>query len=137
MKEADSSREIALYVKAAREALAAAQVNLDAGFYRVAAGRMYYAAFYSVTALLKTKGLSFSKHTAVLSAFRRYFIKTGVFRTAYSNLYKRLFDLRQASDYDVLTAVDEDEVKKRFAETVAFVDEIETWLRQHNFLPKS
>ena len=137
MNDTDLSREITLYVKAAREALAAAQVNLEAGFHRTAAGRMYYAAFYSVTALLKTRGLSFSKHTAVLSAFRRHFIKTGVFRTEYSDLYKRLFDLRHTSDYDILTTVDAGEVEKRFHETTAFVDEVASWLRQHNFLPTS
>ncbi len=137
MQETDLPHEIVLYLNAAREALAAARTTLDAGFYRTAAGRMYYAAFYSVTALLKTKGLSFSKHTAVLSAFRRYFIKTGVFRTAYSDLYKRLFDLRHTSDYDILTMVDAGEVKKHLHETTVFVDEVESWLRQHNFLPTS
>jgi uncharacterized protein (UPF0332 family) len=75
----DDPNELNLYLEAAHESLAAAKFNLDNDFYSVAANRIYYAAFYAATALLKTKSLSFSKHSAVLSAFRQQFIKTGEF----------------------------------------------------------
>lgn len=68
--ELDDLNEIKLYLEAAHESLAAAKLNLENDFYSVAANQIYYAVFYAATALLKTKSLSFSKHSAVLSAFR-------------------------------------------------------------------
>ncbi|MGC1376673.1 MAG: HEPN domain-containing protein [Anaerolineales bacterium] len=135
--EANALHEIQLYVAAAHEALAAAKYTLENDFYSTSASRMYYAVFYISTALLKTKGLSFSKHTAVLSAFRQHFIKTGEFPTEFSNLYKLLFDARQAGDYEMLTAFEPNELRERLQKSREFVAEIESWLRKHQFLPKS
>ena len=87
-------QEIKLYLDAAREALASAALNLDNDFLSTAASRTYYAVFYAASALLKAKGLSFSKHTAVLSAFRQHFIKTGIFPITRSDFYKIAFDTR-------------------------------------------
>ena len=133
-EQADALYEIKLYIEAAHESLAAAKFNLESDFYSTAASRMYYAVFYATTALLKTRSLSFSKHTAVLSAFRQHFIKTGEFPVEFSDIYKLLFDARQAGDYEMMTKFDPDLLRKRLRDAQGFVDEIETWLRQHNFL---
>ncbi len=126
--------EIKLYLEAAHESLAAAKLNLDNDFYSVAANRIYYAAFYAATALLKTKSLSFSKHSAVLSAFRQQFIKTGEFSPEMGDFFRDAFDMRQAGDYEMLTRFEPDDLKSRLTNARQFVDEVEKWLRKHNFL---
>lgn len=53
----------------AERSLAAAEHLLLEGFPEFAAGRSYYAMFYATEALLLSRDLSFSKHSAVITAF--------------------------------------------------------------------
>jgi uncharacterized protein (UPF0332 family) len=133
--KSDDLNEIKLYLEAAYESLAAARLNLENDFYSVAANRIYYAAFYAATALLKTRSLSFSKHSAVLSAFRQQFIKTSEFSAELGAFFREAFDMRQAGDYEMLTRFEPDDLRAQLTKAHQFVSEIETWLRQHNFLP--
>ena len=61
----------------AEESLASAHREIEAGSYAFAVNRVYYAAFYGVSAALLDRHLSFSKHSGVRAVFHREFIKTG------------------------------------------------------------
>ena len=61
----------------ATSSLEAARVLLENGFPEFAASRAYYAMFYIAEAFLEGEGLSFSKHSAVISAFGQQFARTG------------------------------------------------------------
>ncbi len=126
--------EIKLYIEAAREELRSAKLNLENDFYSTCASRTYYAVFYAATALLKAKDLSFSKHSAVLGAFRQHFVKTGEFSTEMSDFYKIAFDTRQIGDYERQTRFEPEVLRNNLDRALAFVEEAETWLRRHNFL---
>ena len=80
--------------------LAVANENLASSHYSSACNRAYYAIFYAASALLFTKGFSYSKHSAVISAFRQHFIKTGEFETKWSKAYEFIMSSRQLGDYD-------------------------------------
>ena len=97
----------------AREALAAAELALKAGFLHTAVNRAYYAAFYAVTALLLTRDLQFKKHSGVRAAFHREFVRTGLVSKEIGALYDELFEERQHSDYLVLVELERDEVRER------------------------
>jgi uncharacterized protein (UPF0332 family) len=60
--------EVVLYVDHAQQMLQVAEHNLADGFYASAINRAYYAIFYAANALLATKGLSRSKHSAVITS---------------------------------------------------------------------
>jgi len=62
----------------AEESLASARREFDAGAYPFAVNRLYYAAFYGVSAALLERELSFKKHSGVRATFHREFIKTGL-----------------------------------------------------------
>ncbi|MEW6288064.1 MAG: HEPN domain-containing protein [Chloroflexota bacterium] len=130
----DALHEIKLYLDAAREELRSAKLNLENDFYSACASRTYYAVFYAATALLKTKQLSFSKHSAVLSAFRQHFVKTGEFSADVSDFYKIAFETRQIGDYERQTRFEPDVLRKNLERAREFVEEVELWLRRHNFL---
>ncbi len=49
------------------------------GDYDFGSSRAYYAAFYAMEAILLTKNLSFSKHSAVIGSFNQPFFKTSNF----------------------------------------------------------
>ena len=134
-EQPDALHEIRLYVDAAHEDLQSARLNLENDFYSACASRTYYAVFYAATALLKTRGLSFSKHTAVLSAFRQHFVKTGEFSVDVSDFYKVAFETRQAGDYEKMTQFEPNILRQNLKDAQEFVSEVETWLQRHNFLP--
>jgi uncharacterized protein len=58
----------------ARESLASAQRECAAGAFTFAVNRLYYAAFYGVSAALLERQRAFKKHTGVRAAFHREFI---------------------------------------------------------------
>lgn len=123
--------DISLYLDRARRDLEAAQSNLDQGFYAVAVTRAYYAMFYAASALLASKGITRSKHSAVLAAFRERFAKTGLIGADYAKAFGHAFDARLDSDYDITFAADEALARevlldaRRFVERVArYLDEV-------------
>jgi uncharacterized protein (UPF0332 family) len=64
--------------------------------------RAYYAAFYYVTAVLYTKGLSYKRHGAAIAAFNKEFVRPGVFPAGDYAAVKSAFDLRHEADYRLI-----------------------------------
>ncbi len=124
---------IQLYVDAAREALAGAQYNLDGGYWAIAASRAYYACLYAISALLLTKDISRSKHSAALAAFRQHFVKQGLIETKYSDSVGRAFETRQVADYDMVGSVDDLEARARLDDARRFVERVEQYLAQEGY----
>lgn len=62
----------------AKASLKAAKMLDNEGFYDFAASRAYYTMFYVAEAFLLDKGMAFSKHAGVHSAFGKHFVKTGL-----------------------------------------------------------
>ncbi len=76
-----------LYMKNAQEMLDVAEELFRNNHYNSACNRAYYGIFYAASALLYSKGKSYGKHSAVLAAFRQYFIKTGELDKKWSDDY--------------------------------------------------
>lgn len=134
-KSVDNQREeVSRYIENAHEMLEAAHVMLDKNFYTSAINRSYYAIFYAANALLATKGVSQGKHTRVISAFRQYFIKTGIFPAEYSQIYGRAMEDRHESDYDIGAEIIREDADENLVGAEQFVQEIEQWLKKQNWL---
>lgn len=63
----------------AREALDTAVLVCDAGDYRTAANRSYYAIYHAVRALATMDHVEMRKHSGYISEFRKRYTKTGIF----------------------------------------------------------
>jgi len=72
------SPEIQQLLNYADESHSAAKVLMDRGFTGFAAAQSYYTMFYLTEALLLSKGLHYSSHSAVIAAFGKEFAKTGL-----------------------------------------------------------
>ena len=70
------SQEIQVLLDRADESHQAARVLLDKGFSNFSAAQSYYTMFYLAEALLYSKGLEFSSHSAVIASFGKEFAKT-------------------------------------------------------------
>ena len=60
----------------AGDCLHTARVNRDISDYRAAANRSYYAIFHSIRAVLALEDVDMSKHSGVMSEFRKRYLKT-------------------------------------------------------------
>lgn len=96
--------------------------------YKSAANRTYYAVFYSIRAVLALDGVDYKKHSAVISHFRKEYIKTNIFDTSFSEIISELFEIRTDSDYDDFFILSKSEVIRQIENSEHFVDVINRYL---------
>jgi len=118
----------------AQEMLEVAQENLNNGHTNLACNRAYYGIFYAASALLFSKGKTYGKHSAVLAAFRQYFIKTGEFDKKYSDDYEFIMDSRHTADYDLFDTVDRDDAVAVLEKAQGLIEEARKWLQKQDLL---
>jgi uncharacterized protein (UPF0332 family) len=105
----------------------AANLLLGDGYYDFAASRAYYAMFYAVEALMLDRDLSFSKHSAVIAAFGKKFVKTGIFDSRFHRSLLNAFDLRNAGDYGSNDTVS----KKKANQSITDAGELLAEIKRH------
>lgn len=108
----------------AQKSLASARREVEAGAFAFAMNRVYYAAFYAVSAALFERRLSFKKHSGVRATFHRELIKTGLLDVAWGRFYDRLFEDRQEGDYIALVDFDREYVENQIDRFRAFHDQL-------------
>jgi len=114
----------------ARECLDDAKLLLENKRLHSAVNRIYYALFYQVSALLLTRGLSFSRHSGVLAAFNKEFVKTGEIDKELGKFYNRMFEHRRAGDYGELVEFEEEDVRKWLKTAEEFLNAIEKLMKE-------
>jgi len=112
---------VKLWLEKAADALASARLELAQGHPGFAVNRLYYSCLYAVTALLLTSGKQFARHSAVMSAFNRAYVKTGQVNVAWSRFYQKLFADRQESDYLPTATFMPADVAQRLEQAESFV----------------
>jgi uncharacterized protein (UPF0332 family) len=111
-----------------------ARENLNNNHNNSACNRAYYGIFYAASALLYSKGKTYGKHSAVLAAFRQYFIKTGEFDKKFSDDYEFIMDSRHTADYDLFDTVDREDTVIVLAKAQEFIEEARKWLQKQDLL---
>lgn len=123
MNEGEAQKTlIGLWLEKADEALASAELELNAGHANFAVNRLYYACFYAVTALLLRDGKQFARHSAVKSEFARNYIKPGRVDVKWNKVYQKLFDDRQEGDYIPTVAFEASDVSASLQQAREFID---------------
>ena len=105
----------------ADENVAAARLLLENGFPAIAASRAYYAMFTAAEAILLSKDLSFSKHSAVISAFGQHFAKTGLVPVHLHRAILTAQEDRQAADYGGDRQITRDDAERHIGNAEEFV----------------
>lgn len=100
---------VAYRLEKARETMLQVRGVLPLRYWEIIANRLYYAAFYAVSALLISEGIETRGHNGVIQMFGLHFIKPGRVPQDDGKLYSRLFSLRLKGDYsDNYNLVEED-----------------------------
>lgn len=84
----------------AKEFLSAAKIMLENNCCKDSINRSYYAIFTTIRALLAENEIDFKKHSAVISYFRQYYIKTEIFNIKFSKYVGVAFEIRNNCDYE-------------------------------------
>jgi uncharacterized protein (UPF0332 family) len=87
-----------------------AKLLLADGDSDTAVSRAYFAMFYVAESLLLSKGLAYSKHSAVIAAFGREFAKAGVIPPEFHAHLRAASEARNISDYQVASNLTDEEV---------------------------
>ncbi len=129
MRDEDIQALIDYRLQRATETLAEARLMQSARHWNTCANRLYYAAFYAVSALLVKDGHTASKHSGVKALFNRHYVKSGIVEKDKGRLYNRLFDLRQEGDYIDFVTLDAETVEPLVEETSGFIETIRSLLQ--------
>ena len=122
MKQEQARAEVVRYwTDKAHEALKAARSEQEAGRFVFAVNRAYYACFYSVSAVLVTRGEKFSKHSGVRAAVHRSLVKTGEIESSWGRFYDLVFNARQRGDYQELVEFSSEETEELILQSEQFV----------------
>lgn len=114
----------------AEESLEEATLLYNAGYFNTAVNRLYYACFYSVSALLISEGISSAKHSGIRSLFNQYWVKNGRISTEVGKFYKQIFEYRQKGDYSDFVSFDKDQIEALIEESKIFVNIVKSKLPQ-------
>lgn len=90
---------VAYRLDKANKTLDDAKKVIELELWATAANRLYYAAYYAVSALLLVNGLNAKTHDGIIRLFNMHYIKTEKIDMELGRQYNRLFTMRITGDY--------------------------------------
>jgi len=125
----EKRREVAIYrLDRAKATLDDARLLAQSHRWNSAINRLYYAAFYAITALLTWENLKAATHKGVKQLFSAHFIQTGKLPMELGKAFSQLFTWRQKGDYDDLFDFNEEKVAPYFEPVEQPIKEVEEYL---------
>lgn len=122
--------EVWAFLRKARESIDAAKDLIARGSSGFAASRAYYAMFYCAQALLLSRQKSYSRHSAVIAAFGREFVKPGLMDAKFHRYIREAFDARQVADYEPIREISKQTAERTVARAEEFLQASETFPRK-------
>lgn len=127
-KPSDKNTLINYWLDKSKRSIDAAEKEISFGNLDFSANRIYYAAFYAVSAGLISKGLLFKKHSAVRSAFHREFIKKNIIPKEFGLLYDSVLQDREDADYISFISIDENILKQEIKKVKELIKLMEDYV---------
>jgi len=125
-----SNKELIEYrIKRAKESYLDAELLAKEKRWNSTINRLYYSAFYIVSALLLSEDIKPTTHNGTKSNFSEYFIKTGIISRELGKAYSQLFTWRHKGDYADLFDFEEEKVVPYFEPVKELIETIERILK--------
>ncbi len=119
-------------IRKAERSLNVARDLFDDKNFDFSISRAYYSMFYCTEALLFTMDMSFSKHSAVISAFGREFVKRGIFPAEFHSYLSDAFEKRIKSDYEVAVFPSKKECGDILDNAESFLKQTKKYIKEFN-----
>ncbi|NBC58424.1 MAG: HEPN domain-containing protein [Bacteroidetes bacterium] len=97
-------------IERAKETFDDARILIENKKWNSSINRLYYSAYYAISAMLLYSDLNPTTHNGAKSNFSEHFVKTGKIDAQYGKIYSQLFTWRQKGDYDDFFDFDESKV---------------------------
>lgn len=110
----------------AKETFDDAKILAEKSSWNSAINRLYYSAYYAVSALLIKEGLNPTTHNGAKSKFSEHFILTKRVSKDLGKIYSQLFTWRQKGDYDDFFDFEEEKVSPYFAPVEELIQTVES-----------
>jgi uncharacterized protein len=124
MKSPDNDEYANYRLQKSRETIEAAALLIQNKIWNSAVNRLYYAAYYAVSALLIKSGMNAKTHAGLKTQFFQHFVKTGKIDTQLGKVYDELFDIRQQGDYGDFFDFTEEDVLPLLQPTKALIEAV-------------
>jgi uncharacterized protein (UPF0332 family) len=131
-------KDLALYrLQRAKECLQDAEKLTVDDSYKFSANRSYYCIFHAMRAVQALDGFDSKKHSGVISAFRKDYIKTGIFPAFLSDIIGSAFVIRNDSDYEDFYVISKAKVVAQTENATTFLAAVEEYINKkfQNFYP--
>lgn len=132
----ENRRDIVLYrIERAYKAIEQAKGCLAMSYLEVTANRLYYAAYYAVSALLVAYEIPTHTHEGCIQQFGMHFVQTGMFSKEKGRFFNNLFHMRLTGDYSDRFDLSIEDVQPKVIPTEEFVAEVVQLAKQKIGLP--
>jgi uncharacterized protein (UPF0332 family) len=121
--------EIKALLEKAKRSQKAATKLFEGGDVDFAASRAYYSLFYTASALLLSRGLSFSSHSGIIANYGKEFARTGALHPKYHNYLIESQDRRNIGDYSLVAEVTEEQTQEMLEWAKEFITAAEEYLK--------
>ena len=123
--------EVEALLHKAADSLTAAEKLMSDGFFDFTASRAYYSMFYVAQALLLHIGHSYSKHSAIISAYGREFAMTKQINPIFHRWLIDAQDFRNIGDYGIGTHIDEEQAREICGWARDFIESARRYLHEN------
>ena len=108
----------------AQEVYQAALILYEAEQWNSVINRLYYACFYSASAMLLYKNISAKSHSGVIGQFSEHIVRTGIISIEDFRVYAKLLNWRTKGDYNDLYDFTKEDVGTMMKPTKCFIDKV-------------
>lgn len=121
--------EIRHFLNLAEESHAVAKTLFDLGHNRFSVAQSYYTIFYLAEAMLLSKGLTFSSHSAVIAAYGREFAKTGLLDPKFHRYIIDAYERREIGHYgDEGEEITDEQAQETYRWAGEFMEAVKAYL---------
>ena len=130
--ESGTIPDLVLYrIETAKSDLKSAEVLLNAGEYRGANNRAYYAIYHAISAIHALNGKAYKRHKDSLGNFNKEYIKMGIFPRTLGRRIAEAEEIRHASDYDDFYIATKEEAEEQIMTADELIRLIEIYCKEH------
>ncbi|MGF3573217.1 MAG: HEPN domain-containing protein [Candidatus Bathyarchaeia archaeon] len=117
-------------LEAAKARLKAAKLLFEKGMIEDSVNRTYYAFFHAAKAMLNAIGYDAKTHSGLISEFGLRIIKTNLLDKKLGQYFRRAFEMRESSDYEIGIVFSEDEVKTLIKNADEFIKKAQEFIKE-------
>ena len=127
----EERRQVVLYrLEKAVNTLLDAEKVIELQMWATGANRLYYAAYYAVSALLIANGIGAKTHEGIIRMFNQMFVATGKIEREHGRKYNNLFTMRLTGDYGDCFDLQEEDVAPKVEPTRNLIDAVDQLARK-------